>query len=291
MVIDSLSPEGEWPDATTLARCALTQKDWYSTAMKSLYNRVEIWGKEKYRSLENVLRHTAASPALRVQALSVLDLTPAERISTTILHTPQRFSGLEQLFVLFGMRENPKENAAFPFRPSFLATLRQFRFVAHIYFYDLELDSLNDLRKILGSFPGLESAIFRSVTWKKSSPEFKPLFNATSWRLSHFSLSGCTSNFVVPFFWAAPPPSCRDLHSLPRHPAVRREDVVLLTELAGLVLNPLGAVANDTRWEWEQDRESNECRIIPLHLPITFLILSFTQRVSQVRHWPSQLSP
>lgn len=193
--------------------------------MKSLYSGIQILGKQQYGLLDYNLRHNE-SIAMNIKLLGAFDFTPAERISTSVLHTPQRLHGLEQLFILFGAREGPKENTTFPFRPSFLATLRQFRSMHHIYFYNIELESLDEIRKILGSFPNLELSAFRSVTWKRPCTEFKPLFNATSWRLSRFSLSGCTSDFIAPFFWVRrrrlagyPKPEC---HLIPQRYAERR---------------------------------------------------------------------
>lgn len=264
MIIDFLAPVGEWPDARTLARCALSQRNWYSSAMKYLYGGIEILGKKQYVLLEDVLRYNK-SIATKLQSLSVIDFTPAERISTTVFHTPQRLNGLAELFVLFGAREGPKEITTFPFRPSFLATLRQFHLMHHIYFYNIELESLDEIRKILGSLPNVESAIFRNVTWKRSSAGFKPLFNATSWRLFRFSLYDCASDFIAPFFWASPPPSCRIApppgSSFP--PAICQQEVISLPELATLVLSPIDSTAESICWQWERVRETSECKISP----------------------------
>lgn len=261
MIIDSLAPAGKWPDAATLAQCSLTQRDWHSAAMKSLYSRIQISGKKQYALLENTLRNNE-SLVTKVQALNVLDITPDERISTTILHTPQIFRGIEDLCVLFGAPEKENQKITFPFHYSFLATLRQFRSMQNAFFYHIELESLDEIRKILGSLPNLKSTIFRNVTWKKPCPNFKPLFNATSRQLSQFSLVGCTSNFVAPFFWAAPPPSRQRLHSHDL-PMIIQSDVGVMTELAKLIMSSIELTTESIYWKWIQDnRKPSECKML-----------------------------
>lgn len=260
MIIHSLSPEGEWPDAATLATCARTCKDWNQTAVKLLYNRIDISRREDYLLLEGVLRSNE-SLSSRVNILSVQDLTSIKRISTTVLHTPQRLAELRQLFIFDTHWEDTKDSNTFPYRPSFLATLRQFRSLLNIYLHRLKVESLDELRKMLGSLPSLESAIFRNVLWKNPNLEFKPLFNATSWRLCLFSLSDCTSDFTAPFFWAMPPPSARKAQQNHCHPAICRQDVEPLMELAKCILNPFDPRIGSICWEWKRVGERNNCNV------------------------------
>lgn len=263
-ILEHLWPGDKWPEADALANCALTCSDWRYVVNKGLYNQVELLGKDKYYKLLDTLLKTKDShdnhyPS-KIRTLVIHDATPAESISRIALHTlPHLLDHLEELFI-FG--PHGSKNAVFHTHPSIFATLPQFRQVHSLYLHYIEFDSLAQLRKILGSLPGLNSAIFRRVTWRK--PEempFKPLFNATSWRLSTFSLSDCPSDYIAPFFWAQPPHVSSRSHQYKQntrnasnssHPSICAADVYPLVQLAQSILGPSEKMVGSVCWEWKQ---------------------------------------
>ena len=96
----------------------------------------------------------------------------------------------------------------FPIHNTLFSTLSQFRSVRFLHLQQIEFGSIDILRRIVGALPSVETAVLRSISWKTSVEGgqilFKPLHNATSWRLSQVSLRHCSSDFVAPLFWASP---------------------------------------------------------------------------------------
>ncbi|KAJ3477998.1 hypothetical protein NLI96_g10069 [Meripilus lineatus] len=174
-IISSMTTDGEWHDEDTLkglTNCTLIHRQLYPAALNALYDRVQISGKEQYRLFKDTLNKNKHL-ARRVQSLSVSDVTPEERtLATTVLHTSPKLSELKQLFLAFGTPD--KDGITLPIRPSFPATLRQFSSLAHVYFFHLKIETLDTLRKILGSLPSLESTILHQVSWKTPAPEAVP---------------------------------------------------------------------------------------------------------------------
>lgn len=264
MIISPLHSPGERPDADTLAKCALVCREWYRPARKGLYRHVEISGTGRYRSLQKTFEKAqkdgnAEHYSSAVHVLSVHDLTAGDRISPAVLHAPKQFPSLEQLFI-FGVHSSKK--ATLSYHRSLLMNLSQFRSVRHIHLHNFEIDSLDELRKILGALSNLETAILRTISWRKpeSIIQFRPLFNATSWRLSRLSIADSTSNFIAPFFWAVGPQTshARIHESVDKdHPPLTESDIVPLVELAEFVLNSSGSTLGSVCWEWEK---LDDCR-------------------------------
>ncbi|KAJ3473896.1 hypothetical protein NLI96_g12768 [Meripilus lineatus] len=224
MVVRSLCPDGEWPDAATLASCALVCHSWNRVVAKILYPRVQVFGRKSYKLLERTLKQNS-DVGRRIHTLCIHDVTPSERASLGALHTLPRIPHLQikQLFIFGALIPLPVKisgpTVTFPDQKTYpqhchflissqnalLAGLPRFTSLQHIHLYQIRVKSLDSLRKILGSFPGLYSAEFRDVWWGDADAEFRPLHNATSWQLSQFSLSNCTRDHAAPFFWAIPP--------------------------------------------------------------------------------------
>ncbi|KAJ3473897.1 hypothetical protein NLI96_g12766 [Meripilus lineatus] len=257
-VIKSLSSGEKWPAAGTLANCAATCSDWQHLAIPGLYDRIEIIGREKYQILENTLRRKDL--ACGVHTLSLHDITAEERITQAALHTlPRRLDQLQELF-MFGPYGST--NDTFPIHSSLFITLSQFHSVRYLHLQQIELGSLDVLRRIVGTFPAVETAVFRSISWKTSEnvPEdvpFRSLHNATSWQLSHFGLRDCSSDFVAPLFWAAPPQNASEAsrrRALQRsnrcHPPIHHADVLPISELAKFILSPPEKATGSICWEW-----------------------------------------
>ncbi|KAJ3479884.1 hypothetical protein NLI96_g8742 [Meripilus lineatus] len=268
-VIKSLFSSEKWPVAGTLASCAATCSDWRYLAIPGLYDRIEVIGREKYQILENTMRRKDL--ACGVHMLSLHDITIEERITQAALHTlPRRLDHLKELFMFGPYGSN---NATFPIHSSLFITLSQFHSVRYLHLQQIELGSLDVLRRIVGAFPAVETAVFRSVSWKTSENiPFRPLHNATSWQLSHFSLRDCSSDFVSPFFWASPPENASEASRRRRfqrsngcHPPIHEADVLPISELAKFILNPPEKVAGSSCWEWRHEEGSRswclECSI------------------------------
>lgn len=265
-IVKCLSSQEYWPDFNSLANCALTCHALRRVAIKGLYQRVEVLGKIQHRSLELTLRKEEFRS--RVHTLSVHDVTPEERVSHVALHglPPQ----LTRLFI-FGP-QIPDKNT-FPIHPTLFANLSQHHSVRFLQIQQINMNNLNELRRLLGNLPGLESAILRNVSWKTSDATFRPLFNATSWRLSQISLSECSSDFIAPFLWARPPRNLartnqRQLRRMNNecHPPLWEPDVVPIVELATFVL---GIPENSSTkgpicWEWGKTDVPNRCRSLTL---------------------------
>lgn len=256
--------EGKWPEADSLANCAATCRDWKKIAIPGLYKRIEIIGRNKYQILKNTLRKNEIG--LRVHTLSIHDVTPEERISRAALHTlPQRLDQLKEL-LMFGPYGS--ENAVFHVHPTLFVTLSQFRSVRRLHLQQIVLASLDALRRIVATLPNVETAVFRSISWKTSeSAQFRPLHNATSWQLSQFSLCDCSSDFVAPLFWAMPPRNASESsrrRSLQRangfHPSIHEADVLPILELAKFVLNPPEKMVGSICWEWRFLGGQEGCR-------------------------------
>ncbi|KAJ3473140.1 hypothetical protein NLI96_g13116 [Meripilus lineatus] len=255
-VIESLfsESEGRWPETVTLANCAATCSDWRRIAMPGLYQRIEIIGREKYQILQNNLRMKQL--ATSVHTLSIHDVTPEERISHAALHTlPQRLEELREL-LMFGPLGS--KNSVFHVHPTLFVTLRQFRSVLYLHLQEIELASLEELRRIVGTLPSVETATFRSISWKTSEGVFfRPLHNTTSWRLSQFSLCDCSSDFVAPLFWAHPPGNAsassrrRSFQRIDGcHPPIHQSDVIPILDLAKFILDPPERMVGSICWEW-----------------------------------------
>lgn len=259
MIIKTFFPDEEVPDAAGLAKCSLICHDWHKIAIRGLYHQVGILGKKQHQLLDDTLR-TTESLGSQIRILRISDITPAQYVSSSVLHAPERLPELEQLFLFGPYSSKP---SPFPVRPILFGTLPRFASVKHIHLHQIHLNYLNELRKIVGALPGLNSAILREVTWKTTEKEqFRPLFNATSKRLLQCSFADCTSNFVAPFFWASPPPSNRKRVPDPTecHPPLCPLDVVPIAELAKFVLNPPESVVGSICWEWTKLTERKICK-------------------------------
>lgn len=264
-VIRSLSPSDYWPDTDTLSNCATTCRDWYRVAIECLYNPIEIVGKSRFQLFNDTLR-TNKEYASKVHTLSLHDVTPAERVSHVAFHSlPRRLTQLEYL-IIFG--PCGAKNASLPMHPSLFVTLSQFHSVRHILLCQFEVETLDQLRKILAAFASLESAILRNVSWQKTdTTQIRPLFNGTAWRLRELSLSGCPSDFVASVFWAPPPPGSLRKERLRRfvtdsgcHPPVCVLDAAPLMKLAELILNPTEPLVGSICWEWKYSDSTSACR-------------------------------
>ncbi|KAJ3490677.1 hypothetical protein NLI96_g1273 [Meripilus lineatus] len=263
LVINSFPSEGEWLESRTLVNCALTCTDWHFLVTPILYNRIEVAGKTRYQHLEASLKKREL--ATHIKVLSLHDITPVERMSHVALHTlPPRVINLDELFI-FGPYSSESTVRVFPYRQSLLANLPRFQSVHHVYFHQIQVDSLQEIRRVLGSLYSVDSAVFRSVTWKTPAPvPFKPLFNATSWRLSQFSLQGCTSDFIAPVFWAMPPQNASEpsqLRTIARssgcHPPLCEPDVLPVAELAKFILELPDDMVGSICWEWNNPAGSS----------------------------------
>lgn len=247
--------EGKWPEAGSLVNCAATCSDWRNIAIPGLYKRIEIIGREKYQILANTWRTNELSR--RVHTLSIHDITSEERISHAALHTlPQRLDELKELLIFgpFG-----STNDVFHAHPTLFVTFSQFRSVRSLHLQQIEVVSLGVLRRIVGTLPTVEIAVFRSISWKmpEENVQFKPLHNATSWKLSQFSLRDCSSDFVAPLFWAMPPQNASESsqrRSLQRsnnsHPPIHQADVLPILELAKFILDSPEKLTGSICWEW-----------------------------------------
>ncbi|KAJ3475557.1 hypothetical protein NLI96_g11759 [Meripilus lineatus] len=237
MVIRSLALDCPWTDAATLAKCALTCRDWYRMVAKVLYNRVHIFGRRSFKLLERTLKEKhALGHEIRVQLLSIHDVTPDEHTSLAYLHTP--LSSMK-LYVKELLISGPhcSKDCTFPFRRALLADLPLLKALQHLHFYQVEFQSLGDLRRILAAIPNLRSLALREVSWKGPEAEFKPLYDTTSWKLSHLSLSHCSSNFVAPIFWALPPQMNEtNRQKCKLHPTLWDRDITTIIELAKFCL-------------------------------------------------------
>ena len=246
--------------ATNCLKVARVCRDWHNIAIPNLYHQVGILGKKQYELLDDSVR-TVESLGSRIRILRITDVTPKEYVSPSVLHAPERLPNLEQLF-LFGPHSS--KPSPLPVQPILFVTLSRFHSVHHIHFHQIELHSLTDLRKFVGALPALKSAILRSVSWKTTEAEqFRPLFKATSWRLSQCSLADCTSNFVAPFFWALPTriDPKRILDSTEKcHPPLSARDVLPIVELSKFVLNPPESVLGSICWEWTKLEGGDTCK-------------------------------
>lgn len=255
-VIKAFFSQDEWADRHTLAKCASVCTDWHYLAAPILYGRIEVTEKKTYLLLKRTLEKS--NLASRVEILSLVDSTPSECVSHSALHSlPRSLKGLKEILV-FG--PHGPSGTLFHYHPTLSATLSQLHSVNHIYLHRIEMDSLHELRKVLSALPSLDSAIFRSVSWRKtdSSQCSKRLLNATTWRLSMFSLSGCTSDFVAPIFWMKPPEntsqSSRDrarTKGTGLHPPIFEADVAPIGELAKFVLSSPERIVGSICWEWK----------------------------------------
>lgn len=260
MIIQTFFPDEEVPDTAGLVKCALVCHDWHRIAIHSLYHQIGILGKKQYKVLDSSLR-TVESLGPQIHILRISDVTPDENLSPSILHAPERLPNLGQLF-FFGLYSS--KSSPFPVQPILFVTLPRFHLVHHIHFHQIDLHSLNELRRIIGALPGLRSAILREVSWKMIENErFRPLFNATSWRLSQCSFADCTSNFVAPFFWALPtrlnPKRVPD-PTEECHPPLDALDIVPIVELAKFVLSPSETVLGSICWEWRRLEGGDTCK-------------------------------
>lgn len=270
LVIQSLFPEETWPDAGSLATCAAACSDWQYLALPGLYKRVEIIGREKYQILESTLRTDKRPDVVRsIRTLGLHDITRKECISPAALHTlPRLLNRLEELFI-FGPYGD--QSAVFTIHPTLFMTLSQFRCVRYLHFQQIQFGSLDILRRVVGAFPTLETAVFRSVSWKTlANVQFRPLHNATSWKLSQFSLRECSSDFVAPLFWTRPPQNASAFsqrRSIERsdgsHPPIHQDDALAICELAKSVLNPPKKMVGSICWEWKCVDGSRSCRCHP----------------------------
>ncbi|KAJ3479702.1 hypothetical protein NLI96_g8876 [Meripilus lineatus] len=277
MVVLSLYPGEEWPDAVTLARCALVCRNWNRIVVKILYPRVQVFGRKSYKLLERTLKENSLA-ARRIHTLCIHDVTPAERASLGALHTLPRITHLQikKLFIFgaliplpvkirgptvtFPDRKSYPQHCHFliPFQFTLLADLPRFTSLQHLHLYQIRMKSLDGLRKILGSLPNLDFAEFRDVWWGDADADFRPLPNATSWQLSQFSLINCTQNHVAPFFWAMPPESEQTKRKIHEgrgscHPGICAADVVPLVRLADFILRPESIRSELARafcWQW-----------------------------------------
>lgn len=259
LIIESLHHPGEWPDADTLAQCALVCREWYQCSKKGLYHQIEISEKAQYQLLETTFRKDGSLRS-EVRILSVHDIIPGERVSPAILHAPKQLPQLELLFI-FGVHNS--KNPAPCYHSSLYMNLSQFHSIRLIHLHGFVVDSLDVLRRMLSALPGLESAVFRTVSWTKAeSSQFRPLFRATSWKLSQFSIADSPSNFIAPFFWAKAPQGNQmrvPTYASECHPPLSGSDVVPVVELTKFVLNPSESTVGSICWEWGKSEGSNTC--------------------------------
>lgn len=297
MVVRSLAPHGEWPDAATLASSALVCRVWYHMVTKLLYAHIQIFGRKSYKLLERTLKNNHV-PDIVVHTLLIHDVTPSERTSVEVFHPPLPIQHhLESLFISGTGTHDPEDKEGgtvrsgappsappqpftFPYRHSLLADLPRFKSLQRIHLYDLAFDSLAHLRRLLGGIPRLHAAALRKVSWGNPNVEFQPLFNATSWQLAQFSLSHCSSNFIAPFFWGMPLiPRRNDQKKSGGHDAIQgkwrgrdgnhpplcTQDVALIVELAVLLLVPKDNVVESVCWEWKNaGKEDDHCMYLYL---------------------------
>ncbi|KAJ3485653.1 hypothetical protein NLI96_g4810 [Meripilus lineatus] len=260
MVIHSLAMDAPLTDAATLASCALTCRDWYRMVAKVLYIRIHIFGRRNLKLLERTLKEKhAQGHEIKVQSLSVHDITPDERTSLAYLHTPLSSMKLcvKELLIT---GPHCSKDSTFPFQRALLADLLHFKALQHLQLYQVKFQSLDDLRRVLAAIPDLRSVILRDVSWNGAQAEFKPLFNTTSWQLSHISLSHCSSNLIAPLFWAMPPkPNFRSKQKRFLHPTLCDRDIIPILELAKFILGQpqqaqavsrLEEVVEPICWEW-----------------------------------------
>lgn len=260
MIIKTFIPGEEIPDAAGLAKCASVCREWHRIVIPDLYHHIGILGKKQYTLLHDALREVR-SLGSQIHILNLYDATPDQYVSPSVLHSPERLPKLEELFLFGPYTSMPSQ---LPVQPILFVTLSRFHSVHHIHFHQIEVHSLNELRKIIGALPGLKSAILRAVSWKTTENEqFRTLFNATSWQLSQCSLADCTSNFVAPFFWASPTrinPK-RTIDSTEKcHPPLDARDVLPTVELAKFVLNPPESVLGSICWEWTKLEGGDTCK-------------------------------
>lgn len=264
MIIESFCPDGQFPDAAGLAKCALICQDWHRIANPPLYRQIAVFGTKQFTLLADTLRRVESLRS-RIRALWIHDMTSTKGVSPGFLRPAEYPPNLEQLFI-FGLHK--RMTNIFP--NNIWPCLSRFLSLRHFHLHQLRLRSFDELRRIICAIPALESAILREVSWHMvERSEFRPLPNATSWTLSRISFADCTSNFVAPFFWGVPPQSAHSRLSDLRdglHPPLSPQDVDAIVELAKFVLNPPESGLGSICWEWAKSDGVDTCKP-PLYLP------------------------